>query len=221
MLPRHITEDVMPTILNNVTAMQASRQIGATQMGLKQAIERLTTGKRINRASDDAAGMVAGTTAEAAARTAKESVRGFQTAYFNAQSSDGFLEEATNQALRLAELEGSGNSGSAEYTAVLGTYSAAATLGGAAGGGTDSASALSEITTQRSTLAATMATNQSNANIGGITAEGQFAVSDSINGADIGAEMVNLTKFQILMQSGTSALTQANQSSQTVLGLFR
>lgn len=211
----------MPTILNNVTAMQASRQIGVTQAGLKQAIERLTTGKRINRASDDAAGMVAGTTAEAAARKAKESVRGFQTQYFNAQASDSFLEEATNQALRLAELEGSGNSASAEYTAVKGLYSAASTLGGGTAAGTDSATALSEITTQRSTLAATMATAQSNANIKGITAEGQFSVSDSINGADIGAEMVNLTKFQILMQSGTSALSNANQSSQTVLGLFR
>ena len=211
----------MPTILNNVTAMQASRQIGATQMGLKQAIERLTTGKRINRASDDAAGMVAGTTAEAAARTAKESVRGFQTTYFNAQASDGYLEEATNQALRLAELEGSGNSASAEYTAVKATYSAAATLGGSAGAGTDSATALSEITTKRSALAATMATAMSNANVAGIKAEGQFAISDSINGADIGAEMVNLTKYQILMQAGTSALSNANQSSQTVLGLFR
>jgi flagellin len=40
-------------------------------------------------------------------------------------------------------------------------------------------------------------------------------------GADIGAETVNLTKYQILMQAGTSALAQANQSSQSVLALFR
>ena len=66
-----------------------------------------------------------------------------------------------------------------------------------------------------------MATAQSSATRAGIAAEGGFAVSDSINGADIGAEMVNLTKFQILMQAGTSALSNANQSSQTVLGLFR
>lgn len=211
----------MPTILNNVTAMAASRQIGVSQHGLKQAIERLTTGKRINRASDDAAGMVAGTAAEAAARTAKESVRGFQTSYFESQAKDGFLEEATNQALRLAELEGSSNQTSAEYTAVLGLYTAAATAGGAAGTGTTSATALTDINGVRSTLAASMAQNQSKANMAGITAEGKFSVSDSINGADIGAEMVNLTKFQILMQSGTSALSNANQSSQTVLGLFR
>jgi flagellin len=221
MLPWHITEDVMPQILNNVTAMQASRQLGTTQMGLNKAIQRLTTGKRINNASDDAAGLVSATAAEASARTAKASVQGFQTTYFTAQASDGFLQEATNQALRLSELEGSGNATSAEYTAVLGLYSAAATLGGAAGAGTNSASALTEINSQRSNIASTMATALSGANVAAIKSEGQQSISDSIMGADIGSEMVNLTKYQILMQAGTSALSNANQSSQSVLALFR
>jgi len=39
--------------------------------------------------------------------------------------------------------------------------------------------------------------------------------------ADIGAEVVNLTKWQILSQAGTSALSNANAASQTVLGLLR
>ena len=210
----------MPSILNNVTAMAASRQLGVSGQGLKQAIERLTTGKRINRASDDAAGMSAGTGFEAAARKAKEAVKGFQNSYFAAQASDGYLEEATTQALRLAELEGSGNSTSAEYTAVLALASAAATLGGSTAA-TNSTTALGTINATRSTLAATMATAQSNANIKGIEAENNFAQSDTIMGADVGAEMVNLTKFQILNQAGVSALTQANQSSQSILGLFR
>jgi flagellin len=211
----------MPQILANVTAMQASRQLGVTNMGLQKAIQRLTTGKRINSASDDAAGMVAGTTAEAAAATASQKVIGDNNSYFAAQSSDGFLEEATNQALRLAELEGSGNTTSAEYTAVLGLYSTAAVAGGAAGAGSDSTTALAEINTQRSTLAATMATNQSAANMDGIKAEGQTSIADSIMGADVGAETVNLTKYQILMQAGTSALSNANQASQSVLKLFQ
>ncbi|WP_422309134.1 flagellin [Geothrix sp.] len=37
----------------------------------------------------------------------------------------------------------------------------------------------------------------------------------------MGAEMANLTKYQIMMQAGTSALSNANQSAQTILGLFR
>lgn len=212
----------MPSILNNVTAMQASRQIGVTQKGLTQAIERLTTGKRINRASDDAAGMVAGTAAEAAARTARESIKGEQVKYFNAQASDSFLEEATNLALRLAELEGSGNSTSAEATSIGTLINTTATKGGATVAATATSSvALTAINTQRATYAKDMATAQTNANVFGITAENQFAISDTWMGADIGAEMVNLTKYQIMMQAGTSALSNANQSSQTVLGLFR
>jgi len=210
----------MPSILNNVTAMGASRQIGVSNKGLQTAIERLTTGKRVNRASDDAAGMAAGTGFEAAARNAKESVKGFQNQYFAAQALDGYLEEATNQALRLAELEGGGNATSAEYTAVLALASSAAALGGSTAA-TNSTTALGTINATRSTLAATMATAQSQANIAGIKAENNFAQSETIMGADIGAEMVNLTKYQILMQSGISALGNANQSSQVVLGLFR
>jgi flagellin len=208
----------MPSILNNVTAMAASRQIGITKMGLTQAIERLTTGKRINRASDDAAGMAAGNTAEASARSSAAAVKGHQVAYFQAQASDGAYEEATNLSYRLAELEGSGNKTSSEYTTVLGAVNAIATGGTAA---TDSASALAKIATARQGFAATMSSEQSGANLAGITAENQFAISDTWMGADIGAEMVNLTKYQIMMQAGTSALSNANQSSQTILGLFR
>lgn len=227
----------MPSILNNVTAMSASRQIGVTQAGLKQAIERLTTGKRINRASDDAAGLASGSSAEAAARTARESVKGFQVDYFTAQAADGYLEEATNLAYRLSELEGSNNKTSAEYTAVkaliTSTVAEYTTAFGAISttgqngltvstvANTDSTTALSDLADARADLASIMAYNQTNANVAGIKAENNFAISDTWIGADIGAEMVNLTKYQIMMQAGTSALSNANQSSQTVLGLFR
>ena len=211
----------MPQILNNVTAMQASRQLGTTNANLQRAIQRLTTGKRINSATDDASGLVNGTTAQVAAAKAQATVIGDNNSYFSFQSSDGYLGEATNQALRLAELEGSNNTTTAEYTAVLGLYSAAATAGSAAGTGTDAAGALADINAVRSTLAASMAYFQSQANIDGIKAEGQTSIADSIMGADIGAETVNLTKYQILMQAGTSALSQANQSSQSILALFR
>ena len=66
-----------------------------------------------------------------------------------------------------------------------------------------------------------VAGGNSTANISAITSENQFSISDTWIGADIGAETVNLTKSQILMQAGTSALSQANQASQTVLALFR
>jgi flagellin len=226
----------MPSILNNVTAIAASRQLGVTQMGLKQAIERLTTGKRVNRASDDAAGMSAGNTAEASARSAAGAVKIAQVDYFQAQAADGYLEEATNLSYRLAELEGSGNGSTSEATAVKALinnaetqYVAAFGLIGdkngksvtAAATPASSTAALTTISTARQDLASIMANSNSQATISGITSENQHSISDTWLGADIGAEMVNLTKYQIMMQAGTSALTNANQSSQTVLGLFR
>jgi flagellin len=211
----------MPSILQNVTAMSASRQIGITQMGLKQAIERLTTGKRINRASDDAAGMASGTLSEAAARKAREAVKGFQVDYFTAQANDAFMEEATTLSYRLAELEGSKNDTTAEYTAVQDLVEAAALAGGVTLTASDSATTLGLINTARETFAEQMSTAQSSANMEGIRSENSFSISDTWLGADIGSEMVNLTKYQIMMQAGTSALSNANQSSQTILGLFR
>jgi flagellin len=203
--------------------MAASRQLNITKQGLTQAIERLTTGKRINHASDDATGLATGTLADAAGRTAANQVKQQQTTYFGLQASDSALQEATNQATRMAELEGmTGGSTSAEYTAVKGLVSAAAAQGGMATVVTTSAAAaLGAIATQRGTIAASMASAQSQANLYGINAESNYAQADNIMGADIGAETVNLTKYQIMMQAGTSALSQANQSSQSILGLFR
>ena len=55
----------------------------------------------------------------------------------------------------------------------------------------------------------------------GIQVENFTAAFSQIRDANIADEIVNLTKFQILNQSGTSALSQANQSSQQILALLR
>ncbi len=216
----------MPQILGNVTAMAASRQLNVTNQGLQQAIQRLTTGKRINSAADGATDLQNGTALNAGALTAAAQVIGYQQTFFQNQANDSNLQEATNQAVRMAQLEGTtGGSTSAEYTAVEGLVSAAAFAGGltlsAATLTSGSSGLLTAIASARSTLAANMATAQSQTNLHQILAEGDTAQADAIMGADIGAETVNLTKYQILMQAGTSALAQANQSSNSVLALFR
>ena len=53
-----------------------------------------------------------------------------------------------------------------------------------------------------------------------LTEENITAAESQIRDADIADEVVNLTKFQILSQSGVSALAQANQASQSVLSLL-
>ena len=81
--------------------------------------------------------------------------------------------------------------------------------------------ALTALASARGTIASNMATAQSNANLYGIEEENKVAQMSNIMDADIGAEVVNLTKWQILSQAGTSALSQANAASQNVLGLLR
>lgn len=220
----------MPSILNNVAALQATRQLGITATGMKATIERLTTGRRINHASDDAAGLANATKFDSNAREAVELRKTENNTYYAAAAEDGYLEEATNLVQRLVELASGGNASSAEFTSVAGLATAAAALANTYAGTvtlgsitdtTSAKSALDAIATGRSKVAATMAQAQSNANLYGIKAENYTAQKSNIMDADIGSEVVSLTKWQILSQAGNSALGQANQSSQYVLALLR
>jgi flagellin len=47
----------MASIINNVSAINAQRNLATSQGGLNNTINRLSTGLRINRAYDDAAGL--------------------------------------------------------------------------------------------------------------------------------------------------------------------
>ena len=51
--------------------------------------------------------------------------------------------------------------------------------------------------------------------------ENLTASESRIRDVDMAAEMVNFTKLQILQQSGTAMLAQANQAPQTILSLLR
>jgi len=63
-------------------------------------------------------------------------------------------------------------------------------------------------------LTSTMANLQS-------TTTNLTAANSAIDDTDMAAEMSNFTKLQILSQAGTSMLSQANQSSQTILKLLQ
>jgi flagellin len=52
-------------------------------------------------------------------------------------------------------------------------------------------------------------------------AENTQAAESNMRDANIAAEIANLTKYQILAQSGIAALAQANSNSQNVLNLLR
>ena len=45
------------TIGSNITSLRAQRRLGESSAALSRTFERLASGQRINRASDDAAGL--------------------------------------------------------------------------------------------------------------------------------------------------------------------
>ncbi|MBI4912742.1 MAG: flagellin FliC [Acidobacteria bacterium] len=242
----------MPSILNNVAALGATRQLGITNLGLQRTIERLTTGKRINRANDDAAGLSIANSLGASVRVETQARRNANDGYFQLQTMDGYLEEATQLATRAAELEsaykGANAAGqtaiNAEYTqigaaltaidgqratvtadagaygTVTATKTALTALAGSAAAG-NSATVLTNIATERGNYGAYMAQLSSYANVLGISSENKTAQRSQIMDADVGTEVVNLSKWQILNQSGISALAQANSAGQAVLALLR
>ncbi len=82
--------------------------------------------------------------------------------------------------------------------------------------------AISEISLIRSDLGSFQKnTLESNINSLGIARENLAASESMIRDADMAAEMVRFTRDQILLQSGTAMLTQANLAPQTLLSLLR
>jgi flagellin len=95
----------MGLIVNtNVAAINTSRILRGSTLALNKSLERLSSGLRINRAADDAAGL-------AIAEGLRSQVRGFQVAQRNAQdgislvqTAEGALSEITNILQRIREL---------------------------------------------------------------------------------------------------------------------
>ncbi|UCF67828.1 MAG: flagellin FliC [Acidobacteriota bacterium] len=85
---------------------------------------------------------------------------------------------------------------------------------------TEIQSAIDTISSNRGDLGA--AFNRLEATIAVVTtqAENLKAAESQIRDANVASEVVNLTKFQVLNQTGLAALAQANLSSQSVLALL-
>ena len=82
--------------------------------------------------------------------------------------------------------------------------------------------AITSVTTLRGRLGAFQSTTvQSNIDVLNDTLEGLTEAESSIRDADFAEESANLTRAQILVQSGVSVLSMANQNPQNVLSLLR
>ena len=278
----------MSTIINtNLAALVSQRALAKTSSEMSVALQRLSTGLRINSAKDDAAGLAIAERATSQIRGYNQAIRNAADGISLAQTAEGGMEGITSSLQRMRELavqaanytnttadreaiqlevdqlideidriaeqtkfntvsllDGSftaaqfqvgANAGEtitvadidSMETSQLGTATNkiqdvdVTTVAGATSAITAVDEALSTVTSARAGLGATINRfDQTIANLR-VTAESVTATRSRILDADFAAETASLTRLQILQQSGTAVLVQANAIPQNVLSLLR
>jgi flagellin len=262
-------------IQNNVEALGAHRNLQDTSGKIAKSMERLSSGYRINRAADDAAGLAISERMRSQIRGLGQVQRNIQDGVSLVQTAEGNLDEVHSMLQRVRELAVQYKNGtlsdsdqaaiqtevnqlaseierigtSAKFNGITLLADASTVVTFQVGVGDGDAITVSTIslgaevgtfTTLTSATAldsiddAITAVSEARATFGAIQnrldhslsstqvyAENLTAAESRIRDVDMAAEMVNLTKNQILQQAGTSMLAQANQASQGVLSLIR
>src|SRR5436189_1795318 len=91
-------------IQNNVEAFNAHRNLSATETGLARSMERLSSGYRINRAADDAAGLAISERLRGQINGLDQAQRNAQDAVSLVQTAEGSLTEVHAMLQRVREL---------------------------------------------------------------------------------------------------------------------
>lgn len=91
-------------IYNNVNAVNAQRNLSITGFALAKSIEKLSSGLRINRAADDAAGLSISEKLRAQIRGVQQAMRNAQDGVSMIQTAEGALNEVHSMLQRMREL---------------------------------------------------------------------------------------------------------------------
>jgi flagellin len=94
----------MTVISTNSAALRAQNGSRMAQASLQTAMERLSTGRRINSAKDDAAGLAIASTMTASIRGMGQAIRNANDGISFAQTAEGALSEVSNMLQRIREL---------------------------------------------------------------------------------------------------------------------
>jgi flagellin len=280
----------MSTVINtNIAALISQRSLYKTSSDMSTALQRLSTGLRINSAKDDAAGLAITERATSQLRGLNQAIRNAADGISVAQTAEGGLDgissslqrmrELTVQALNYSNTDDDREAIQLEITqlkeeiqrvAVQTKFNTNALLDGsfsdavfqvgpnagetitistvgnmqtnslgtatkkiadvdvstiALAGSTDALgsidAALSTVTGARASLGAVVNRFEQTISNLRVTAENVEASRSRIRDADFAAETASLTRLQILQQSGTAVLVQANAMPQNVLSLLR
>lgn len=109
------------TINTNLSSLTTQRLLRDSNLGLTTAFERLSSGLRINRAADDAAGLVISSSLSSQIDGLSQATRNANDAISMAQVTEGALAEIVNNLQRIRELTIQAGSGinSSEQLAAL------------------------------------------------------------------------------------------------------
>ena len=88
----------------NITALTAQRTLSSTKGALDRSMQKLSSGSRINKASDDAAGLAVSETLKASMRGLKQANRNTQDGISLIQTGESSLAEVGNMLSRMREL---------------------------------------------------------------------------------------------------------------------
>jgi flagellin len=94
----------MSVINTNVKSLVAQNALSVNNRSLSKAMEQLSTGKRINSASDDAAGLAISNKMTSQIRGLNQAVRNANDAISVAQTAEGATQEISNMLQRMREL---------------------------------------------------------------------------------------------------------------------
>lgn len=286
----------MPININtNLASLRGQRFLNLTSENLSNTYSRLSSGKRINRASDDAAGLAIADALRNNQRVANVAVRNAQDGISTVSIADGALDQVSGFLQRLSELAQQAASGSytteqrqamqGEFTALGSEIERIATttvfngvallsggnqivlqvgfdskstsqlvinqptatlagLGLASGGasffsysltgtsveeGQSSArnainginGALQSMNTLRGSLGSAESRLLSAISNLQVARENLLAAESRIRDVDVATEAAELTRLNILQQTGAAVLAQANQQPQLALTLLR
>jgi flagellin len=270
------------TVRTNVASMKSAGQLGKTQKNLSKTLERISSGFRINRAADDAAGLGVATALETATVSQLQGIRNANDGISIIQTSESATNEVTDILQRMRALAvqsasetlaneersyisdeftqlrseiariasvtefngvflndgsistmdvqvGINNNAQSRIIIAFASYIISAlavnTLDVNDVSGARSAldvidSALTSVNRSRSLLGAAQNRLDSAINNAMIYTEALSAAESQIRDADFALETSELTKLQILQQSGVAALAQAKNVNQSVISLL-
>ena len=94
----------MSSIVTNIGALNAQRNLGISGMRLGKVLEQLSSGYRINRAADDAAGLGISEKMRAQIRGNTQAIRNAQDGISMVQTAEGAMDEIHSMLQRMREL---------------------------------------------------------------------------------------------------------------------